>query len=488
MDRLAQRYEILRPLSSGGFSETLLAVDTHLPGRPCCVVKRLVMPAGEPFLQETARRLFDTEARVLERLGRHPQIPQLLAHFEENGHFYLVQEYIEGHDLTAELTRPMGEAYTVALLREILPILDYIHQEKAIHRDLKPANLIRRRDGTLFVIDFGAVKQIDPKARSTVAIGTPGFMPQEQVGGRPQPNSDLYALGAIAVQALTGLPPHLLPTDPLTGTPRWRDRVTVNPELAAILDRLLHPDWRQRFRSAPEVLQALAGKTPPPDTPRRRWRSVWVAIGTLGTALGVVYTGLPFRPDPPAAEAPPPALPSPETLVCRVTTAVVRDPDPPLNVRAGPSVTAPIVGTLENGTLLFVGDRREGWLQITAPLNGWVAGNRVEQSCNEKEQRLTLGEIPLPLRDRFLGPGVHRYRFEITTPQVLHLDNRGNDLEVFLYGPAGSLLGQPQHLGPQSQHSMALPVPGLHTLELNSNFRGYAYDFTARLQPVPPKL
>ncbi len=481
MDKLAQRYEILRPLGSGGFSETLLAVDTQLPDRPRCVVKRLVMPAGEPFLQETARRLFDTEARVLARLGQHPQIPQLLAHFEENGHFYLVQEYIEGHDLTAELTRPMGEAYTVALLREILPILEYIHQEKAIHRDLKPANLIRRRDGTLFVIDFGAVKQIDPKARSTVAIGTPGFMPQEQAGGRPQPNSDLYALGAIAVQALTGLPPHLLPTDPLTGTPRWRDRVTVSPELAAVLDRLLHPDWRQRFRSAAEVLRALAGKTPPPSLPRRRWLSVLVAVGTLGTVVGI-STGLPLGQEPPSPETPPPALS--ETLTCRVTTAVVQDPDPPLNVRAGPSTAEPIVGTLENGTLLFVGDRREGWLQITAPVNGWVAGNRVAESCNEKEQRLVLGPQPLQVQDRFWGPGVHRYRFEVTAPRVLHLENRGDELELLIYGPEGTLVGSPQRLAPQSRRQIPLSQTGVHLLELNSHFRGYTYAFTVGLQPL----
>ncbi len=479
MDKLAQRYEILRPLSSGGFSETLLAVDTQLPSRPRCVVKRLVLPAGEPFLQETARRLFDTEARVLARLGQHPHIPQLLAHFEENGHFYLVQEYIEGHDLTAELTRPMGEAYTVALLKEILPILDYIHRAKAIHRDLKPANLIRRRDGTLFVIDFGAVKQIDPRARSTVAIGTPGFMPQEQMGGRPQPNSDLYALGAIAVQALTGLPPHLLPTDPLTGTPRWRDRATVSPELAAILDRLLHPDWRQRFRSAAEVLRALAGKTPPPALPPRRWRSVWVAAGTLGTALAV---GLPFwhEHSPPKTSA---FSETPEILSCRVTAAMVQDPDPPLNVRAGPSIAEPIVGTLENGTLLFVGDRREGWLQITAPLSGWVAGNRVEESCNEKEQHLTLSAQPLPVQDRFLGPGVHRYRFAVIAPQVLRLENRGDELEMLIYGPEGALVGQAQRLRPQSHRQILLSQTGVHILELNSHFRGYTYAFTVGLQP-----
>ncbi|HAN46667.1 MAG TPA: hypothetical protein DCQ32_08980, partial [Cyanobacteria bacterium UBA8156] len=293
---------------------------------------------------------------------------------------------------------------------------------------------------------------------------------------------------AIAVQALTGLPPHLLPTDTLTGAPRWRDRVTVNPELAAILDRLLHPDWRHRFRSAPEVLQTLAGKTPPPELPRRRWLPVVVSVGTIGMVVGV-YAGLPFGNENPSSEMPPPVLSDPppsETLICRVTTAVVRDPDPPLNVRAGPAVTEPIVGTLANGTLLFVGDRQDGWLQITAPLQGWVAGNRVAKSCNEKEQRLTLSATPLPLRDRFLGPGVHRYRFAITAPQVLHLVNRGDDLEVFVYGPTGSLLGQSQRLPPQSQRSITLQVPGPHTLELNSHFRGYAYDFTARLQPVSP--
>ncbi|WP_019500139.1 protein kinase domain-containing protein [Pseudanabaena sp. PCC 6802] len=259
------RYKIIRTLGGGGFGETFVAEDLQLPDRMQCAVKRLKPQTNDPFVLQTARRLFETEAIVLHRLGKHPQIPQLLAHFEENQEFYLVQELIEGHSLDAELNQPMPEPQVIALLMDILSVLEFVHQQNAIHRDLKPANLIRRNsDGKLVLIDFGAVKQIPNQLTSTVnptnvtvAIGTPGYMPSEQSSGKPRPCSDIYALGIIAIQALTGKLPAQLPEDPATGEIVWHGLAPVSSALAAIIDLMVRYDFRTRYQTSTEVIAAL---------------------------------------------------------------------------------------------------------------------------------------------------------------------------------------------------------------------------------------
>jgi len=158
---LRNRYHIIKSLVQGGFGATYLAKDLDLPGHPYCVVKQLKPEKPDPNLLLIARRLFNTEAEVLYKLGKlHDRIPNLSAHFEENGEFYLVQDFIEGHDLRKELTpgKKLSESYTIALLQNILEILVVVHQQGVIHRDIKPANLMRRQDGKIVLIDFGAVK------------------------------------------------------------------------------------------------------------------------------------------------------------------------------------------------------------------------------------------------------------------------------------------------------------------------------------------
>jgi serine/threonine protein kinase len=134
-----------------------------------------------------ARRLFNTEAEILSRLGHHAQIPNLLAYFEHQQEFYLVQEFIDGTPLDRELEgaiEPWTEAQAIDFLRQLLPVLGFIHSQHVIHRDLKPGNIIRERDrGKLVLIDFGAVKEIQPHNPDddrTIAIGTRGYTPPEQ--------------------------------------------------------------------------------------------------------------------------------------------------------------------------------------------------------------------------------------------------------------------------------------------------------------------
>ncbi|MBW4497113.1 MAG: SUMF1/EgtB/PvdO family nonheme iron enzyme [Oscillatoria princeps RMCB-10] len=288
---LKRHYKIVKYLGGGGFGQTFLASDTQLPDNPVCVVKQLKPQSNDPSTLKIARRLFNTEARVLQKLGEHDQIPSLLAHFEENQEFYLVQQFIEGDSLCEEI-KPgckWAEERVIAFLLEVLTALSYAHQEGVIHRDIKPANLIRRRqDGKIILIDFGAIKQVStqvPNAQQsqtslTVGIGTPGYMPSEQAQGKPQLSSDVYALGITAIQALTGIPPRQLPEDPQTGEILWRNRAQVSPKLANILDKMVRYDYRQRYSSASEALQAVSSLTKP-NSPLTR-RQVFKLAGFAG--------------------------------------------------------------------------------------------------------------------------------------------------------------------------------------------------------------
>ena len=283
---LGGRYKIISQLGAGGFGKTFVAEDLHLPGHPQCVVKQLKPQVSDAKSLQMARRLFDTEAQVLYQLGSHDQIPRLLAHFEDNQEFYLAQELIEGEVLSKELVKgkPWSEAKVIELLQDILQVLAFVHQQDVIHRDIKPSNLIRRRrDGKIVLIDFGAVKQVstqfvnpDKEQTKTISIGTQGYTPKEQLGGNPRFSSDVYAVGIIGIQALTGVHPRHLKEHPDTGEIQWRDTYEgsslqsgsrhsenehrpqqINPELGKILDRMVCYDFRDRYPTAAEALEAL---------------------------------------------------------------------------------------------------------------------------------------------------------------------------------------------------------------------------------------
>ncbi len=261
---------MLQKLGEGSFAETFLAEDEHLPDAFQCVIKKLKTGVEDEAKLKIAKRLFDEEARTLHQLGSHPNIPQLLAHFEENNEFYLVEEYVEGSSLYQELAagQQWSEAYVTKLLRDILKGLSFVHQKQVIHRDIKPSNIIRRNsDGQIVLIDFGAVKQVTNQtlddgshiAAHTVIVGTPGYMPGEQLRGSPRMSSDVYAVGMIGIYALTGLNPALgqLPEDEATAEILWRDRTSISEEFASILDKMVAYDFRQRYPSGKEALEAL---------------------------------------------------------------------------------------------------------------------------------------------------------------------------------------------------------------------------------------
>ncbi|MEJ6482782.1 CHASE2 domain-containing serine/threonine-protein kinase [Nostoc punctiforme UO1] len=269
---LARRYKIVKVLGSGGFSETYIAEDTQRPGSPLCVVKQLKPASTKPEALQLARRLFHSEAQTLEKLGTHDQIPQLLAYFEEDEEFYLVQEQIIGHTLNQELPpgRAIDEIAAIKIVRDLLQTLTFVHQNNVIHRDIKPSNIIRRHsDGKLVLIDFGAVKEVSTKQLDTeeqtpftIGIGTQGYAPSEQCFGRPQYSSDIYAVGMVGIRALTGVAPRDLDRD-ADGEIKWSDayggklRSQVSRSVANILSKMVLDDFKHRYQSASEALEDL---------------------------------------------------------------------------------------------------------------------------------------------------------------------------------------------------------------------------------------
>ncbi|MEZ2249293.1 protein kinase [Microcoleus sp.] len=274
---LRERYQVTEKLGQGGQAITYKAKD--IKGQNQIRVVKHLLPARstDPTLSEaakhdlwkTAKELFGKEAKALAGLGHHPQIPGLLEDFVENGEFYLVQEFIEGQPLSVELPpgRRWSETQVIQLLHEILSILDFVHSKGVIHRDIKPDNIIRRRlDNKLVLVDFGAVKlerqltQMGTTSltRRTFIIGTLGYMPSEQQKGKPVVASDLYALGMIGIQALTGKnAAELLLNHENRGEIDWQPLVTVSKELTEVLTRMVRYFPEDRYQSAKEVLQAL---------------------------------------------------------------------------------------------------------------------------------------------------------------------------------------------------------------------------------------
>lgn len=212
---LKERYKLTRILGAGGFGQTYLAIDTQKSERSQCVVKQLRPASQDKTFLSVARRLFDTESKILEKLGDHSQIPNAIDFFEEDHEFYLVQEFVDGQSLEDEIKQvgKLTEEQAIALLKDVLPVLNFIHDNHVVHRDLKPDNLIRRRNGEVVLIDFGAVKEIrthlitGERTGLTIGIGTQGYTPSEQLSGKPRYSSDIYALGMTVINAVTGRSP-----------------------------------------------------------------------------------------------------------------------------------------------------------------------------------------------------------------------------------------------------------------------------------------
>jgi serine/threonine protein kinase len=316
---LADRYIPLRLLGRGGFGAAFLAIDRYTPKRRSCVVKQF-QPAGNfnPEELAIARSLFEREAEVLEELGnKHPQIPDLYAFFtplvpsrdrsKQEQYFYLAQEFIDGQNLETELAekRTYSEAEICEILIEVLKILEFVHANDSIHRDIKPSNIMRDRRGKIYLLDFGAVKQVskantNPNSKST-GIYSMGFAPPEQMsGGQIYPSTDLYALAATCINLITGKPAEDL-YDVFNHCWEWHaDARQISDRVKAILDRMLLSTPAARFQTASEVLQALNNQVAPqspsplpvaqpkPQPPRRSQQPAFSLVEILS---GAAFTG-----------------------------------------------------------------------------------------------------------------------------------------------------------------------------------------------------
>jgi serine/threonine protein kinase len=279
---LAGRYIVTKPLARGGFGATFVARDRYTPGMRECVIKQLLPTGLNPQQMEIAKQMFEREGVVLEDLGRHPQIPDLLAYFElevpglqagtTEEFFFLAQEFINGFTLEEliEKTGALSEQEVISILNSLLPVLQFVHDRGSIHRDIKPSNIMARKsDSQFYLLDFGAVKQVTAtpvgqKVRST-GIFTPGYgAPEQMRGDRVFPASDLYAFGVTCICLLTAKQPEEL-FDVSSNSWNWRSQTPspVSNKLVHVLDMMIQNAPRDRYQSAREVYEALNGSPIP---------------------------------------------------------------------------------------------------------------------------------------------------------------------------------------------------------------------------------
>ena len=259
---LQNRYRPLKLIGQGGFGRTFLAVDEDELSKPYCVIKQFFPQAQGIANTQKAAELFEQEAVRLEMLGKHPQIPQFLAHFEQDNRQYLVQEFIDGQNLAQELQAEgaFNGRRIRDLLNSLLPVIEFIHAQNVIHRDIKPENIICRGDGQLVLVDFGAAKYATGTAlvRTGTVIGSAGYAAPEQAGGKAAFSSDLYSLGVTCLHLLTQAEPFDLYSFS-EATWVWQDYLTapISRRLRQVLDKMVKMATSQRYQSASEVLHAL---------------------------------------------------------------------------------------------------------------------------------------------------------------------------------------------------------------------------------------
>ena len=274
-DLINERYKVIQELGRGGFGITYTAEDTWRS--PLIVVLKQISLTTIDNSSESARdssyiNKLEAEAKVLREL-EYPCIPKFFASFVTDNYYYIVQEYIAGHDLTQEILpgEPIDEFKTVDLLQKVSAILHFVHQNNIIHRDIKPANIIRRdRDSELFLIDFGAVKEIATEHNNaegitlTRIIQSRGYSPIEQLSGHPRLNSDIYALGMMIMQAVTGFSVNAIcssdtaPYRDSQGNYIWQEYAPqISPKLKKVISKMVERNFSDRYQTVTEVLSAL---------------------------------------------------------------------------------------------------------------------------------------------------------------------------------------------------------------------------------------
>ncbi|WP_375480106.1 protein kinase [uncultured Nostoc sp.] len=297
---IQERYRLIKQIGKGGFCKTFLAIDEgEFPPIPCVV---------QELSQEYETSItFQQKAQQLEKLGKHPQIPALLNYFQQNGHFYLVQEFIAGTNLAqvVEEEGAFNETQIWQLLEDVLPVFQFMSDRNIIHRDIKPQNIIRRspisKKGDFVIVDFTTAKivtKIDRLIFET-SIGSPEYAAPEQTKGKAVFASDLYSLGVTCIYLLTQISPFDL-FDIANDCWVWQQYLTTKVSdvwrqdskslrLVQILDKLLQNAVNRRFQSANEVMQAMGieCKTQNFKLPNPPWRCLHTLTEHSGTLSSV---------------------------------------------------------------------------------------------------------------------------------------------------------------------------------------------------------
>jgi len=304
---LGDRFRALKILGQGSFGKTFLAVDeSHLDKHRYAVKQFLPLAFTN---REKASEMFEQEAKRLETLGQHPQIPTFIGYHEQEDRQYLVQEFIDGNNLLVELAEQgtFTEAKVFRLLNNLLPVLEFIHQHRVIHRDIKPENIIRRRlfldpfiasssKVEFVLVDFGAAKHATGSAlvKTGTSIGSAEYVAPEQVRGKAEFASDIYSLGVTCIHLLTNTSPFNM----IDGDNNWvwRDWLKDNPvsdRLTYILNKMISPQLSQRYAAVALVTADLRNSSllKSPKKPQPNRKSTWLGISIVG-AISISVTAV----------------------------------------------------------------------------------------------------------------------------------------------------------------------------------------------------
>jgi serine/threonine protein kinase, bacterial len=253
VERQIRNYQILKTLGQGGMGTTYLAWDR---------TQVLVLKEMNADMEAVpkAQELFAREAKILQSLN-HPGIPKYYDFFVENRRKYLAMELIHGRDLEHYILNTGTVSLNMAIdwMVQLCGILGYIHQQQPplIHRDVKPANLlIRTVDRKIFLLDFGAVKEIGTIGGTR--IGAPDYMAPEQNNGQPCTQSDLYAIGPTLIFLMTGRnPADFIELDATGFRLNVSNVASITPGVREIIDKVTQRRSRDRYQTAAELARAL---------------------------------------------------------------------------------------------------------------------------------------------------------------------------------------------------------------------------------------